>query len=123
MAAAAAKAGPRGHLVFGNGPGVTRDPLAFLTRWARGYGERVPMRFLHRRAVLLNHPAHVEAVLGPGYRRFFKTTSLRTPMLRLLFGNGLVTSEGDFWARQRRLAQPAFHRRRIEEYGAVMVAY
>src|SRR6266496_2535027 len=97
MAAAAVKSGPRGHLVFGNGPDFTRDPLGFLTRCAREHGDVVPMRFLHRRAFLLNHPAHIEAVLGPGYRRFFKTSSLRTPMLRLLFGNGLVTSEGDFW--------------------------
>jgi cytochrome P450 len=40
-----------------------------------------------------------------------------------LFGNGLLTSEGDFWLRQRRLAQPAFHRTRIASYGETMVRY
>jgi cytochrome P450 len=40
-----------------------------------------------------------------------------------LFGNGLLTSEGDFWLRQRRLAQPAFHRTRIASYGDTMVRY
>ncbi len=40
-----------------------------------------------------------------------------------LFGNGLLTSEGDFWLRQRRLAQPAFHRTRIASYADTMVSY
>lgn len=44
-------------------------------------------------------------------------------ILRRFFGNGLVNSEGDFWQRQRRLTQPAFHRERIFGYGEVMVDY
>src|SRR5712692_301306 len=44
-------------------------------------------------------------------------------MVRRLVGNGLLTSEGSFWLRQRRLAQPAFHRDRIAEYGPIMVAF
>src|SRR5262249_50377844 len=95
----------------------------FLTRCARQYGDVVPMRFLHRWAYLINDPAEIEAIFGPRYREFRKAATLRTPMLRLLFGNGLVTSEGSFWARQRRLAQPAFHRERIDAYAATMVAY
>jgi cytochrome P450 len=42
---------------------------------------------------------------------------------RLLFGRGLATSEGEFWLRQRRLSQPAFHRERIAAYGAVMAEH
>ena len=42
-------------------------------------------------------------------------------MNRLLLGDGLLTSEGDFWLRQRRLIQPLFHRDRLAGYGAVMV--
>jgi cytochrome P450 len=40
--------------------------------------------------------------------------------LRLILGNGLFTSDGDFWLRQRRLAQPAFHRRRVAAFGDLM---
>jgi len=52
-------------------------------------------------------------------RKFIKRLRLN----RLMFGNGLLTSEGDFWIRQRRLAQPAFHRERIAAYGSAMVGY
>ncbi len=43
-------------------------------------------------------------------------------MLRRLFGNGLLTSDGSFWLRQRRLAQPAFHKERVAAMGGLMTA-
>jgi cytochrome P450 len=49
--------------------------------------------------------------------------SLHSNFFQRLVGNGLLTSEGEFWRRQRRLAQPAFHRQRISSYGDVMVEY
>src|SRR5258708_26184454 len=42
---------------------------------------------------------------------------------KFLFGEGLLTSEGDFWLRQRRLSQPAFHRVRVSAYAATMAEY
>jgi cytochrome P450 len=69
--------------------------------------------------MLLNHPDLVEEVLVAQNRRFIKHFALRRT--RRTLGNGLLTSEGDFWRRQRRLAQPAFHRDRLAAYGAVMV--
>ncbi len=72
-------------------------------------------------AYLLNHPDLVEEVLVTQYRNFVKSSAYRRG-LRIL-GNGLLTSEGDFWQRQRRLCQPAFHQERIAAYGKIMVAY
>jgi len=60
-------------------------------------------------------------VLVTQSRNFVKSSVYRRG-LRVL-GNGLLTSEGDFWQRQRRLVQPAFHQERIAAYGDVMVAY
>jgi cytochrome P450 len=62
----------------------------------------------------------VEQVLTTNNKNFIKPLSLRSPFFYRLLGNGLLTSEGDFWRRQRRLAQPAFHRERINAYGQVM---
>jgi cytochrome P450 len=70
---------------------------------------------------LINHPDLIERVLVTNNRNFIKDKGMRIRSLRRLFGNGLLTSEGEFWIRQRRLAQPAFHRERIAGYGEVMV--
>src|SRR6202049_3307763 len=98
-----------------------RDPLTFLTGAAREYGDIVGLRFLHYRTYLISHPDYVEDVLVNHPRKFLKGRVLQAN--KRLFGNGLLTSEGDFWLRQRRLAQPAFHRTRIASYGDAMVRY
>src|SRR5262249_42740121 len=69
---------------------------------------------------LINHPDIIEDVLVTSHRNFVKGRTLRAN--RLLLGNGLLTSEGSFWLRQRRLSQPAFLRTRIGAYGDTMVA-
>src|SRR5205823_7029939 len=49
--------------------------------------------------------------------------SLRSNFFQRLVGNGLLTSQGEEWKRQRRLSQPAFHRDRIATYASTMVEY
>jgi cytochrome P450 len=98
-----------------------RDPLTFLTNAARKYGDIVGLRFLYYRTYLISHPDYIEDVLVNHPRKFVKGRVLQAN--KRLFGNGLLTSEGDFWLRQRRLAQPAFHRTRIASYGEAMVRY
>jgi cytochrome P450 len=98
-----------------------RDPLAFFTRCAREYGDFVPVRMGPTRGVHLNHPDLIEEVLVTQNHKFVKPVQVR--LARPLGGNGLFLSEGEFWRRQRRLAQPAFHRARITAYGEVMVRY
>jgi cytochrome P450 len=115
--------GPPARFLTGHLNDFSADPLGFLTRTAREYGEVVPYTFLGGRTYLVNSPEVIESLLTARYREFIKTLGLRTRLMRRLLGSGLVTSEGDFWVRQRRLAQPAFHRQRIAAYGEVMVAY
>jgi cytochrome P450 len=74
-------------------------------------------------ANFIYNPDDIESVLSTNARNFLKSMTLRSNFFQRLVGNGLVTSEGDFWRRQRRLAQPAFHRQRISGYGDVMVEY
>ena len=121
MATTLAPPGPKAHFLVGNLPELRRGRLDFYTRCAREYGDIAAFRFGPRRAVLLSHPDYIEQVLVTANRRFIKHFALRRS--RLLLGNGLLTSEGDFWRRQRRLAQPAFHRNRVAAYGDLMVAY
>ena len=100
---------------------AARDPLTFLTRAARRYGDVVEFSLGGGRAVLLAHPDDIRDVLVTNGRLFHKGRGLQRA--RLLLGEGLLTSEGEFHLRQRRLASPAFHRARVESYAHTMAAY
>ncbi|MGE3822004.1 MAG: cytochrome P450, partial [Isosphaeraceae bacterium] len=113
--------GPRGGWLRGNLTAFRAGPLEYLTDCHRRYGDVVAIRLGPRRIWVLNHPDLVEEVLVTKNKHFRKHFALRSAKHSL--GEGLLTSEGDFWRRQRRLAQPAFHRDRIHAYGRVMVEY
>lgn len=104
----------------GNALAFLREPLAFLGSMRDTHGDVVTVALGPLEATLLSHPDLVEDVLVTRNRLWRKDMYLRTS-LRPILGEGLLSSEGDFWRRQRRLAQPAFHRDRIASYGAIMV--
>src|SRR5438874_13143235 len=88
-------------------------PLFDLRRGQRGSFERmagaadaIRFRVANKQIHLLTHPDHVRHVLVDRARSYAKQTRGYTAM-RSVVGQGLLTSEGDFWLRQRRLAQPA----------------
>lgn len=95
-----------------------RDPLGFLSRMAATYGDIVEYRFAGRRVVQLNHPDAVESLLVGENRHLIKDEVTRG--LSMMLGQGLVTSEGAHWKRQRKLAAPSFTRRHVDGYGDAM---
>jgi cytochrome P450 len=111
--------GPKGPPIVGMALKIRRDPLNALRTFARVYGDIVRFHVLMQERILLNHPDFIEQVLVIQQNKFHKSELTRRITARML-GQGLLTSEGDFWRRQRRLVQPAFHRSRINEYGATM---
>ena len=110
--------GPRGAFFLGSFAEIRRDPLAFVTRMAAEYGDIAFVRLGPLRVFLLSHPHDIENVLVTQHERFVKGRTLSEA--RRLFGNGLLTSDGSLHAQQRRLAQPAFHRARLDGYAGVM---
>ncbi len=96
-------------------------PLEYFTKLARDYGDVAGIRVLNFKTIFINHPDTIEEALVTNARKYIKGRVLRAN--RHVFGEGLLTSEGEFWLRQRRLAQPAFHRGRIASYAATMVEY
>lgn len=100
----------------------SRDTFGFIER-CRRYGDVVSMRFLYLTAYFLYHPNDIEYVVATNAKNFIKSRNQRSPLFQRLVGNGLLTSEGDTWKRQRRLAQPAFHRPRINAYAVTMADY
>ena len=115
--------GPKGTPIMGVMREFNRDSLGFIERAQRDYGDIVWMRFLYVPALFLYHPNEIEYVLSNNPRNFRKAMSLRSNFFQRLVGNGLLTSEGEEWKRQRRLSAPAFHRHRISAYADTMVAY
>jgi cytochrome P450 len=100
---------------------LNNNPLEYFTGIAREYGDIAGLHILNFKTIFINHPDLIEEVLVTNARLYTKGRVLRAN--RHVFGEGLLTSEGDFWLRQRRLSQPAFHRARIASYASTMVEY
>jgi cytochrome P450 len=113
--------GPKGRPLVGVLPQMRRRPLQFMTECARTYGDALQVKIAHLQACLFSHPDLVEEVLVTQNRKFIKPQLLK--QASEVLGNGLLTSDGDFWLRQRRLAQPAFHRDRIANYAHLMADF
>lgn len=96
-----------------------KDPLAFLSGVAREFGDIAHYRAGRQHVVLLNDPELIRQVLVTDSPMFTKSRVMQRT--KVLLGEGLLTSEGTFHRRQKRLVQPAFHRQRIEGYAARMV--
>ncbi len=111
---------PKALPLIGHTPTFARDPLKFLTTSTREHGKVVRLRFAALPGHIINDPALVKLVMHERARIYGKQTR-GFEKLKMILGRGLVTSEGAFWLRQRRIAQPAFHRARIESFGHGMV--
>jgi cytochrome P450 len=112
---------PPPRFLIGNLPLFDPDPLAIYTRWAREFGDIFYYRAGWMDVYFLNHPSLIEQVLVSQSQNFAKDKVIQNS--RWFLGEGLLTSEGSGWLRQRRLSQPAFHRERMASYGQTMAAY
>src|SRR6267143_2066962 len=112
--------GPKGRFLLGSAIEIGRDWLGFYQRCAEEYGDVVCVRPAHVPVYLIVHPRNIETVLVTNAGNFTKSADYRA--LARVLGRGLLTSEGEFWKRQRSLIQPAFHRQNILTYAAVMTS-
>ena len=95
------------------------NPILLFEHLQATYGNIVHYRLLHNHIVFLNEPEYIREVLINQAQHFIKERTQRR--MKILLGEGLITSEGETHMRQRRIAAPAFHRQRIQAYGAMMV--
>ena len=96
-----------------------RDPLNFLTRNTREFGDVVHFSLGSRRMYFFNRPEYVAEILVTQQDAFMKGQALQRA--KRVLGEGLLTSEGATHLRQRRLVQPAFQRQRLPAYAGSMV--
>lgn len=94
------------------------DPIGFLSKAEQQHGKIFRFRLAHRYLIATFDPEHIRQVMQENHTNYIKSIAYRK--LRVLLGEGLFTSEGSFWLRQRRLAQPAFHREKLKHYQDLM---
>jgi cytochrome P450 len=109
------------HSLLGNMRELNRDTLQFMLDAYR-YGDFVRFWFGPFPAYIVNHPDLIQQVMVTDAQHYYKTRNLKQIMYPAI-GEGLLTNDGDSWKRQRKLAQPAFHTKRIASYADVMVDY
>jgi cytochrome P450 len=96
------------------------ETLARLRRYFAEFGD-IYRVFAPGRGVynyVINHPDHIKRVLLSNHRNYTKGEGM--DRVKILLGNGIMTSEGDFWRRQRRMMQPSFHRRVIDQFSTLI---
>ncbi len=112
LTTATAVPGPTGfRQTFRRARRLQRDPLPTFLALQREYGDAIYLNLGRLQLMLLCHPDHVQHILRDNYRSYRK--GVFNAPLEPLLGTGLLTSEGDYWLSQRRLAQPAFHKQRL----------
>ena len=111
---------PTRNLIAGHLPEMRADRLRYVLDAVRTHGDIVRLRFGWVTGHLVAHPDHVRHVLVDNQKNYDKETP-GFDQLRIILGNGLLTSEGAFWKRQRRIAQPAFTKDRVSAFAPTMV--
>jgi cytochrome P450 len=111
---------PPGDPFLGHARVLAAAPLRTLVRWMREHGPVVRFRIGRREGHVVYSADAIRQVLSDPDHIYGKDThGYRT--LRLFVGDGLLTSEGTTWVRQRRILSPAFHRQRVAAYMGSMI--
>lgn len=118
-ATAVAAPGPTGWQMGRKLLNAQRNPVRNFLQAQQTFGGVVQLPLGLRKLYLVSDPEAVKYVLQDNNRNYTKRGNVDNQLT--LSGNGLLNSEGDFWRRQRRLAQPAFHRQHIAAFGTAMV--
>ncbi len=110
-----------GERVLGHMRVLRADRMGFLSRLTREVDRVSRLEIRGRRTFVVNHPEVLHELLVEGARTFEKSDVTRFALYPLA-GEGLFTSNGDLWRRQRKLMAPLFHAGQLETYAADMVA-
>lgn len=112
--------GPKGLQILGAMRGVQGNPLKVLERAQRKWGDFVHFPVGKAGAIFLNDVAAIRHVLQEENRNYSKWT-IQYHQLSTITGRGLITNDGEPWRKQRKLAQPAFSKQRIDNIGTLAV--
>ncbi len=115
---------PKGYSLFQtttNSKAFLEDPIAFISKSMTRYAETYSASLgINRKIILTKNPRFIHYILKENHKNYQKS-ELATERAVKFFGNGLLFSNGQYWLKQRRLIQPAFHKNKIEGLFAIVV--
>ena len=112
--------GPRRTLIGGNCAELNTDSLAFYTRCEREFGGLVACRMFHKPWYIVTEPAFIDEILRKQHKSFSKGFGLQKS--RVLFGDGVLTAEGEIWRSHRQSLAGLFRGERLPGYAAIVAA-
>lgn len=118
FAMASQPTGPSGWPILGVLPNLRRDPFSFLAAAVAEHGDLVQLKIGPKRGFILNHPEHVRHVLQDNHQGYAKSHLIKK--LKPVLGDGLLTSGGELWQRQRKLMQPKFTAPSIQSLAGII---
>ena len=105
---------------FRHAEAIRKNPIPFHDRFFEKYGDTFSVRLGRKKWLMLSRDKEVvEHILRKNHKNYYKS-KIQTDFLSKYLGHGLLTSNGEFWLKQRRLIQPAFHKQKIEQLVGLM---
>lgn len=111
---------PADHWFLRNSMLILKDPLDFFVKTFAEYGDIYDVNSNFFTIYVIANPNYIQEVMVSNKKDYAKSDDYK--ILKYSLGNGLLTSEGDFWKKQRRIAQPAFHKESMKKLLETMIA-
>lgn len=109
---------PPDHPIWRNGLSFSKKPLSFIDKYNKIYGDTYRVSFGISDLLLINNIDDIQHVLQKNHRNYEKSKGYK--ILRKTLGNGLLTSEGEYWKKNRRIVQPAFYKESLANLAQAM---
>lgn len=113
--------GPHGRAMLDDLKAMQENPLKLFTNSFNRYGDFICYPLGPIKVYIVSHPEAVQHILQLNHRNYTKNT-FQYNLLAGITGRGLLTNDGDSWLQQRRLIQPAFHRRKIAAFDSLIIS-
>lgn len=98
-----------------NAESIRRNPIPFHKAYFDRFGDTFSLRIGYKKHVILSRDNEVAQHILQKHQRNYRKSALQTVFISKYLGHGLLTVNGDFWLRQRRMIQPAFHKQQMNQ--------
>ncbi|MCH2023590.1 MAG: cytochrome P450 [Saprospiraceae bacterium] len=107
-------------LIIKNVLSMLSNPLEYLTEWFEEYGDIYDLNSRFFTVFVISNPQYIQEIMVANKKDYGKSEHYK--VLKNSLGNGLLISEGAFWKKQRRIAQPAFHHQSMKNFLHTMIS-